>query len=146
MNRKTWVLVSVTVAFLITGLVVAAEGVSSGITDVLFLTSTSVALSVVLKGAMMGVVATLLGWLKNQDVDKFDFRGLALKVPVGFIIGALAAYKGIDFNSALDWATGIGLVTVIDQLVKLVLRRIASSWGWEVLNLQDNASAPKNVR
>jgi hypothetical protein len=90
-----------------------------------------------LKGGALGVSATLIGWLKNAEVEKFDWRGMALKVPVGFVVGVIAAYQNVPFDSALAYATGIGLITVLDQVVKLIVRRMLSALGWDVLGMPD---------
>ena len=80
------------------------------------------------KGAMYGLIATMLGWLKNASPGKFSFKGLIVKLPAGVLVGVVAASQGIQFNAALEWATGIGLVEVIDNLTKLVIRRFRPDW------------------
>jgi len=133
----------VMIAAMFTGAVVCAgeASVASGAGAETLLTS-SLVMSI-LKGAFMGVIATLIGWLKNTEPGKFEWKGLALKLPIGFVVGAIAAWKGIDFAAAYDWALGIGLITLIDNLVKLVIRRIHSAWGWEVMNDGDAGKNPQ---
>ena len=90
----------------------------------------------ILKGALMGAIATVIGWAKKTDMDKFKWEGLIVKVPIGAIVGGIASYQGVTFDTAMQWATTTGLITVLDQVVKLILRRVAGGYKWEILNLE----------
>lgn len=86
-------------------------------------------LMVVLKGVWLGVIATLIGWLKNTNPGEFKWRGLIMKVPIGAFIGGLAAWKGMEFTQAAEWASGIGLIAIVEQVIKMVVRRFLPGWG-----------------
>jgi len=82
----------------------------------------------IMVGIVMGVCATVAGWLKNSQPGKFEWRGLILKLPVGIVVGIAAATQGIGFDSAMEWASGIGVVSLVDQFVKAVVRRFFPGW------------------
>lgn len=92
-------------------------------------------------GALFGLCATIVGWVKNGGkLSGFQAKGLVLKMPIGVVVGMIAAYKGIGLESAEAWAGAIGLVTVIDGVVKAIIRRFDPTW----LSLEDApAEAPK---
>lgn len=77
-----------------------------------------------LKGAGLGLFTVLLSWSKKQDVDKFNWKGLAVRVPIGIIVGAMAGVLEVPFNEAHEMAAGIGLIYVLDHIAKLIMRRI----------------------
>jgi len=87
------------------------------------------------QGAVQGVIATLIMWVKSPGSGKFDIRGLAVKLPVGIIVGAVAGFRGQSFDDTMIWATNIGIIVVVDALVKAVLRRLPGAWGWEVTSV-----------
>lgn len=84
----------------------------------------------VLKGAGMGAIAVLVGYLKSQGTDgkmtAFQMKSLAWKVALGAVIGMIAVNLGVTFESAYEWAVGVGLVALVDQLIKIVYRRGAA--------------------
>ena len=80
------------------------------------------------KGLIMGLVSALLGWIKNAQPGKFSVKGLVVKLPAGLFVGVAAASQGLAFNEALDWATGIGLIEVIDKVTKTIVRRFKPDW------------------
>jgi len=83
----------------------------------------------ILNGALFGLCATIVGWVKNGGaLSGFQARGLILKMPLGIIIGAVAALKGIPFSDASVWAAGVGLVTVADGIIKAIVRRFIPGW------------------
>jgi len=83
-----------------------------------------------LKGAGMGAIAVLVGFLKSQGeggkLTDFQLKSLAWKSALGAAIGAAAVHMGVTFESAYEWAVGVGLVALVDQLIKVVYRRGAS--------------------
>lgn len=80
------------------------------------------------KGAVMGCLSAVLGWIKSGTPGKFSVKGLIVKLPAGVVVGIVAASQDIEFTAALDWATGVGLVEVIDKVVKVVVRRFRPDW------------------
>jgi|GEM_PF-4215011 len=81
----------------------------------------------VLKGAIAGIVTVVLGYAKKVPPESFDWKALITKVPLGIVVGAIAAYQQIPFESAMAWATAVGVVTIVDQVVKAVARRVCPS-------------------
>ena len=80
-----------------------------------------------LKGAGMGAIAVLVGFLKSAGtdgkLDPFQLKSLAWKAALGAALGAAAVHMGVTFESAYEWAVGVGLITLVDQLIKVVYRR-----------------------
>lgn len=81
-----------------------------------------------IKGLVMGFFSAFLGWVKNSKPGTFSVKGLVVKIPAGVVVGMVAASQDIEFNAALDWATGIGLIEVIDKSVKAIVRRFRPGW------------------
>ena len=82
----------------------------------------------VVKGILMGLIASVLGWLKNSQPGKFRLSGLLVKLPAGVVVGVVAATQDMHFNQALEWATGIGLIEVLDKVAKSIIRRFKPDW------------------
>lgn len=82
----------------------------------------------ILKGVIIGVLATVIGWLKNSKPGKFQWRGLVLKLPLGIVIGIGAAFYKVPFDDAFSWAAGLGLVEALDKITKIFVRRFFPNW------------------
>jgi len=80
------------------------------------------------RGVVLGVAATLLGWAKSKNRAPLTWKGFVLKLPVGIVVGICASVMGIEFNDALTWASGLGLVEVADKLTKMLVRRFRPTW------------------
>ena len=78
----------------------------------------------ILKGAGMGLVTVLIGWAKKQEIEKIDWRGFLLRVPMGMVVGAIAAWKGIPFDDAYQWAAGMGIIMLVDNITKFIYHRL----------------------
>jgi len=81
-------------------------------------------ISDILRGGLLGIVATVIGWLKSKEVKKFRFKGLLVKIPAGFVIGVTANMLGQEMSEAHELLIGLGAVELLDQLTKVVLRRL----------------------
>ena len=84
----------------------------------------------IIKGAICGIVATLLGWAKSSKPGKFSIYGFMTKLPAGILVGIVSSWQGIEFDSALSWAAGLGLVEGLDNLTKAVLRRFFPDYAY----------------
>jgi len=78
------------------------------------------------KGAVMGAIAALVGWLKDKDFKLADFElpEALQRVFWGLVVGIVAAWKGVDFTTASAWATGIGLAVLFQEAWKVAWRRL----------------------
>jgi len=76
-----------------------------------------------LQGVMSGVILVLIGYVKNTPLEKFEWKTLITKLPIGAVVGLVAAWQKIPFSEALSWATTVGLIAVVDQVIKALLRR-----------------------
>jgi len=82
----------------------------------------------VVRGLLLGIMASFLGWAKNSNPGKFDIRGLIAKLPVGILVGVASSIYEVPFDDTLQWATGLGIDEVLDKVTKAVVRRIRPSW------------------
>ena len=78
-------------------------------------------------GAICGAITALLGYAKSVTAEKFDIRKAGQTVVVGAVIGAVAGYYGWTYEQAEEWATNIGLITLVEYLKKAVWRKISGS-------------------
>jgi len=83
---------------------------------------------IILKGIALGVASVFLGWVKSSKPGKLEWRGFVLKIPVGIAVGIAASYKGLSFEDAMVWASGIGIVGTLDHIIKALVRRLAPGW------------------
>ena len=78
----------------------------------------------VLSGAGLGLFTVIIGWAKKQELEKFDLKGLFLRVPIGIVVGGIAGYRGISFDEAYKIAAGLGVIMILDNFAKLVWHRM----------------------
>lgn len=83
----------------------------------------------VLKGGIFGVAAAFFGWAKQKRMQRFFWKGLALKLPIGFCVGAFAGWQGIPISEAHEYLVAVGAVEVSDIMLKALLRRL---FGWNL--------------
>lgn len=84
----------------------------------------------VLNGALAGVVAAGLGWLKNRDpktgaMEKFEVKHMVPTVLVGLIVGAVAGWQNKDLSSYSAWLTTTPFVVTAELVMKAVFRNTA---------------------
>lgn len=77
----------------------------------------------ILNGAFLGFMTVLVGWAKKQEPGKFDYKGLIIRVPTGVIVGVAASIKGISFDEAYSWAAGVGVIMIVDNIIKMIMRK-----------------------
>jgi hypothetical protein len=77
-------------------------------------------------GAVSGCSAALVGYFKNYKPDtgfeEFDHLKLIQTALIGATVGGLAGYFGITYDSALSFASSVGLVVVIENAGKALYR------------------------
>jgi len=81
-------------------------------------------LIVAVKGLISGAVTALLGYAKNAKVEDFDPKKAFQTICVGAFIGAVAGIYGYDYNTAEEWLTSIGAITVFEYVKKTLIRRL----------------------
>ena len=75
-------------------------------------------------GAVCGAITALLGYAKSVTAEKFDPQKAAQTIVVGAVVGGVAGYYGWTYQEAQEWATNIGLITLIEYLKKAIWRKI----------------------
>jgi len=75
-------------------------------------------------GAICGSITALLGYAKSVTVEKFDPKKATQTIVVGAVVGGISGYYGWTYEEAEEWATNIGLVTLIEYLKKAISRRL----------------------
>lgn len=107
----------------------------------------------ILFGAFYGFQASLIGYLKSEELDqswsvifkrefweKFSPTKALKTVLIGTIIGGFTtgkAYLPIEFTSSADWIIFANffndvVILGVDQLVKFIVRRtpLVKAWDW----------------
>ena len=72
-------------------------------------------------GIFLGILSTILGYLKQKDPTGFDLKPLFLRIPCGVCAAILIKYYGMDGIDAL--ALGLAITEFNDSGVKLLARR-----------------------
>ena len=78
----------------------------------------------VLAGAVAGAITSLLGYAKSSTVEDFDPKKALQTVVVGGIVGGVAGCEGWAYDQAYQWASTVGLLTLVEYAKKAVLRRL----------------------
>lgn len=76
-------------------------------------------------GALSGIGYAVLGYLKSGE--DFDEQKFVTTIVIGAVVGAVAAYYGLDYNTAYDWLLTVGAVAVVEILVKALWKRFVKS-------------------
>ena len=80
-------------------------------------------------GAVCGAVTALLGYAKSVTAEKFDPKKAAQTIVVGAVVGGVSGYYGWSYEESHEWATNIGLITLIEYLKKAVWRKVRGGHG-----------------
>jgi len=75
-------------------------------------------------GAICGAVTALLGYAKSVTSEKFEPAKAAQTIVVGAVVGGVSGYYGWTYEEAEEWATNIGLTTLVEYLKKAIWRKI----------------------
>ena len=78
-------------------------------------------LSAVVMGVVLGVLSTMIGYLKQKNLPKFSWLPLILRVPCGTCAAILLKYYGVTGTEAI--AVGLALTELNDSSIKLLSRR-----------------------
>lgn len=79
-------------------------------------------------GIVSGFIASLVGLLKSGNLKDFDFQRAINVLVIGAVIGAVAAYKGVQFADAEAWLATLpvwaGLSALIEMAIKAIYRKV----------------------
>jgi len=72
------------------------------------------------QGALIGLSASVLGYLKNGVTKEkpFELTRASIKVVLGTCFGVVAGLTGRSFESIQAWGASAGLVVIIEQAIK----------------------------
>lgn len=74
-------------------------------------------------GIVSGVFVALLGYAKSSTVESFDWRKALQTMIVGGVVGGIAGYNGWTYQQAYEWASTMGVITIVEYVKKAVWRR-----------------------
>lgn len=78
-------------------------------------------------GALAGLVAAFLGYLKSRDsAEKFDPQAAAATAIVGAVVGAFAGWQKKDLTTIEDWGNTLPLVIAAELVLKVIWRKGAA--------------------
>jgi len=78
-------------------------------------------------GAVCGAITALLGYAKNITSEEFDPKKATQTIIVGAVVGGAGGYYGWTYEQAEQWASNVGLVTLVEYLKKAIWRKIRRS-------------------
>ena len=80
-------------------------------------------LSMIFAGVGAGVTLALTGFAKKEG-KKFDFKKFGATVITGAGVGIIAQVGGVDMSTTYEYAMSMGIIPVVENLIKAVYRRI----------------------
>ena len=102
---------------------------------------TEITISIFL-GMGAGLLWAVTGFFKGTTVEKFNGQKFFCSMLLGLVIGGASGYMDIELTVALNFVTALGLVAVIENIGKLIYRRIS---GWWATAKADKKSAKKKA-
>jgi hypothetical protein len=74
-------------------------------------------------GTICGVVTAALGYAKSAgNAEAFDDKKFVQTAVVGAIVGGVGGEMGMTYTQAYEWASTVGLVTIIEYIKKALWR------------------------
>lgn len=80
-------------------------------------------------GMGAGFLWALTGYFKGTTVEKFDGQKFFCSILLGLVIGGASGYLDIELTQVLNFLTAMGLVAVIENIGKLIYRRLSAWWA-----------------
>lgn len=84
----------------------------------------NVSVSLVLKGIFLGVLMSVAGYAKSENLETFDYVKMAITVITGAISGIFVYVLGWTPADVEAWFTQSGIVLWIEWLLKILFRRL----------------------
>jgi hypothetical protein len=78
-------------------------------------------------GILSGAITALLGYTKSVG-ENFDPQKAYQTLIVGAIVGGVAGYLGVEYNTAEEYLESIGAITLIEYVKKSILKRVKLQW------------------
>jgi len=80
-------------------------------------------------GMLLGILTAALGYLKGTTLEKADWEKFGVTVVLGAVIGVVMGFFGWGYDQAYQWLFGMGIIAVIENAGKLLVRRIKDAWA-----------------
>jgi len=81
--------------------------------------------SAVLAGIIAGAFTAFMGYLKSAG-EKFQPKKAIQTVIVGGVVGGIMGYTGWTYEQAYEWASTVGIITLVEYVKKAVWKRLKS--------------------
>ena len=78
----------------------------------------------ILIGMICGAITALLGYAKSVTSEKFNLKKAVQTIIVGAVVGGISGYFGWTYEQAEEWASNMGITTILEYLKKAVWRKI----------------------
>jgi len=82
----------------------------------------------VLAGVLAGAATAFFGYLKSAG-EKFQPKKAAQTIIVGGVVGGIAGYMGWTYEQAYEWASTVGIITLVEYIKKAIWKRIKAKWS-----------------
>jgi len=70
------------------------------------------------------VIYALAGYFKTQPAETFDKQKFVTTIVIGVLVGVVEVYLNVTFEAAYNLLLSMGLIVVIENVCKIVWRRI----------------------
>jgi len=78
-------------------------------------------------GALIGIFLAGAGYLKHTPLPDFSGYKFSQTIIVGAISGAVMAYFGVEFQTAMDWVANAGVITGVEYIKKMIGKRLVGA-------------------
>ncbi len=75
--------------------------------------------------ALVGaVIYGVFGYLKTTPLESWDWQKFLSTVAIGIMFGVVEVYLKVDYDAAIIIATNAGLVSIVENIIKAIWRRL----------------------
>lgn len=78
----------------------------------------------IVAGMINGAIIAALGYARLAGKEDFDEKKFLQTAIIGAVVGGVGADAGWTYSQAYEWASTMGLITIIEYIKKAVWRRL----------------------